>query len=150
RTIKVRDGEEVSFTFRKTQHGPVMNQIAEEFTGDRPIAMSWLYTKVENRILEGLKGLSHATDIGEFKAALPSIHAPGLNVMYGDARGNIGWWATAKLYRMPDSLSTKFILDGSSGQEEPLHFLDFSQNPSAVNPPWRYAYPATNQPESVA
>jgi penicillin amidase len=27
--------------------------------------------------------------------------------------------------------------------------LDFSQNPSAVNPEWNYVYSANNQPEAV-
>ena len=150
RTIKVKDGEDVSFTYRMTHHGPVMNHIAADLSQQRPVSMSWLYTKVESRIMDALYGMSHATNIREFKSALPMIHAPGLNVMYGDARGNVGWWATAKLYRMPDSLSTKFILDGASGREEPLHFLDFAENPSAVNPPWGYVYSANNQPDSIA
>jgi penicillin amidase len=70
--------------------------------------------------------------------------------MYGDAEGNVAWWATAKLYQMPDSVSTKFILDGTSGEDEPLRYLDFSENPSAVNPPWNYVYSANNQPDSIA
>jgi len=150
RTIKVKDGEDVIFTYRKTDHGPVMDQISRDFPAERPIAMSWLYTKEESQIMDALYGVAHATDLRGFKAALPKIHAPGLNFMYGDARGNVAWWATAKLYQMPDSLSTKFILDGSSGKEEPLRYLDFSENPSAVNPPWEYVYSANNQPDSIA
>ena len=150
RTIKVKGGEDVSFTYRKTDHGPVMDQISNDFPGESPIAMSWLYTKVESRIMEALYDVTHATNLREFKEALPKIHAPGLNFMYGDARGNVAWWAAAKLYQMPDSLSTKFILDGSSGKEEPLRYLDFSENPSAVNPPWDYVYSANNQPDSIA
>lgn len=150
RTIKVKGGEDVAFTFRKTRHGPLMNHISEDFPGETPIAMSWLYTQVENQVVDALHGLGHASNIREFKSALPKIHAPGLNVMYGDARGNVAWWATAKLYQMPDSLSTKYILEGSTGTEEPLRFLDFSENPSAVNPPWNYVYSANNQPDSIA
>jgi penicillin amidase len=44
------------------------------------------------------------------------ISAPGLNVMYGDAKGNIAWWATGKLYKHNDGVETHFILDGSSGK----------------------------------
>jgi len=57
---------------------------------------------------------------------------------------------TAKLYQMPDSLSTKFVLDGTSGKEEPLRYLDFSENPMAENPSWNYVYSANNQPDSIA
>lgn len=148
--IKVKDGENVSFTYKKSRHGPILNGIANQVTGDRPIAMSWIYTKIENKVLDALYEISHASNIEEFKSALPKIHAPGLNIMYGDAVGNVAWWATAKLYEMPDSLSTKFVLDGASGKEEPLRYLDFSENPQAVNPPWNYVYSANNQPDSIS
>lgn len=148
--IKVKDGEDVSFTYQKTQHGPVLNHIADQISGERPVAMSWIYTQQKNEVMDALYGLSHATNLEEFKSALPKIHAPGLNVMYGDAKGNVAWWATAKLYQMPDSVSTKFILDGTSGKEEPIRYLDFSENPSAENPDWHYVYSANNQPDSIA
>jgi acyl-homoserine lactone acylase PvdQ len=32
-----------------------------------------------------------------FKRGVALISAPGLNVMYGDAKGNVAWWATGKL-----------------------------------------------------
>lgn len=150
KTIKVKDGEDVSFTYKKTHHGPVLNNIADQISEEKPVAMSWIYTKPKNMVMHALYGLSHASNMKEFKNALPNIHAPGLNVMYGDAQGNVAWWATAKLYEMPDSLSTKFILDGTSGKEEPLRYLDFSENPMAENPPWNYVYSANNQPDSIA
>ncbi len=150
KTIKVKDGEAISFSYKKTHHGPVLNTIADQISGERPVAMSWIYTKPKNQVLHALHGISHAKNIEEFKECLPKIHAPGLNIMYGDAEGNVAWWATAQLYQMPDSLSTKFILDGTSGKEEPLRYLDFSENPSATNPPWNYVYSANNQPDTIA
>ncbi len=148
--IKVKDAETISFMYKKTRHGPVMNGVAKQVSGEIPIAMSWVYTKEKNEVMDALYGMTHAKDIDGFKAALPKIHAPGLNVMYGDADGNVAWWASAKLYTMPDSVSTKFILDGASGRQEPLGYLDFSKNPSAINPPWNYVYSANNQPDSIA
>ena len=148
--IKVKDAEPVSFTYKKTRHGPVMNGIAKQVSGEIPIAMSWVYANEKNEVMDALYGMTHAKDIDGFKAALPKIHAPGLNVMYGDAKGNVAWWASAKLYTMPDSISIKFVLDGTSGKQEPLGYLDFSKNPSAINPPWNYVYSANNQPDSIA
>ncbi len=150
KTIPVKDGESIVFDYKKTRHGPVLNGIAKQIKGERPIAMSWMYTNWENRVLEALFGISHATNLNEFKEALPKIHAPGLNVMYGDAQGNVAWWAAAQLYLMPDSISTKFVLDGTLGNQKPTKYLDFSQNPSAINPPWNYVYSANNQPDSIA
>ncbi|TMU56708.1 penicillin acylase family protein [Flagellimonas algicola] len=148
--IKVKDAEPISFTVRKTRHGPLVNNVAKQIKGDTPIAMSWIYTQNKNKVLDAVYEMSHASNLEEFEGALPKIHAPGLNVMYGDAEGNVAWWATAQLYQMPDSVSTKMVMDGASGKDEPVRYLDFSENPSAINPPWNYVYSANNQPDSIA
>ncbi|ADV50899.1 Acyl-homoserine-lactone acylase [Cellulophaga algicola DSM 14237] len=149
KTIKVKDADAVAFTYKKTIHGPVLNGIADQIVGDKPIAMSWVYTRVENKTLNAFNSIVHANALNDFKKALAGIHAPGLNIMYGDAKGNIAWFATAKLYQMPDSINTKFVLEGSSGAQEPLRYLDFEENPHAINPPWNYVYSANNQPDSI-
>ena len=69
--------------------------------------------------------------------------------MYGDAKGNVAWWATGKLYKHQAGVNPNFILEGASGKEDIKEFLDFSKNPSAVNPKWNYVYSANNQPEPV-
>ncbi|MCL6265770.1 penicillin acylase family protein [Flagellimonas myxillae] len=148
--IEVKDADPVSFTIKKTRHGPVVNKVVKDIEGDTPIAMSWIYTQKKNEVMDAVYEMSHAANLEQFKGALPKIHAPGLNVMYGDAEGNVGWWATALLYQMPDSVSTKMIMDGASGKDEPIRYLDFSENPSAINPPWNYVYSANNQPDSIA
>lgn len=150
KSINVKDAEDVVFTYKKTRHGPIVNDLMSGIRQERPIAMSWIYTQLENRVMDAVYGISRATNLEEFKTALPNIHAPGLNVMYGDAAGNVGWFASAKLYQMPDSTQTKFILDGTSGKDERLRYLDFSENPQAVNPPWNYVYSANNQPDSIS
>ena len=150
KTIKVKDSEEVSFTFKKSVHGPILNGIADQVSGDRPIAMYWVYTQMENKIMDALYGLSHANNLKEFKRALPNIHAPGLNIMYGDAEDNIGWFAAAQLYEIPDSVNTKMVYEVGEGLPMERKLLDFKENPQAVNPPWNYVYSANNQPDSVA
>jgi penicillin amidase len=148
-SIAIKGENEVSFTYRKTSHGPLMNDLAEQLSPEKPVSMSWIYTKRKNELLHVLYGMSHARDLEAFRSSLPGLHAPGLNVMYGDAKGNVAWWASARLYRMPDSLNTKFILNGGSGAEEPMGDYDFAENPQAINPPWDYVYSANNQPEPV-
>ncbi|MCM4153651.1 penicillin acylase family protein [Arenibacter sp. N53] len=149
KTIKVKGKKDVMFTYKKSNHGPILNGIADQVKDKRPIAMSWIYTKMENKILDALYGMSHAQNLSEFRESLPNIHAPGLNMMYGDAMGNVAWFATAKLYEMPDSTNTKFILEGSLGKDEPIRYLDFSENPMAINPSWNYVYSANNQPDTI-
>ena len=150
KTIQIKDKDAVTWSYKKTHHGPILDTIANQIAGDRPISMSWIYTKSENKVLDALDEISHAGNMNEFKKALPKIHAPGLNIMYGDKEGNVAWWASAKLYQMPDSAQTKLIMDGSTGAYEPMRYLDFEENPSAVNPLWNYVYSANNQPDSIA
>ena len=49
-------------------------------------------TQVENHLLKAIYRMSTARNKEDFKKGVSMIHAPGLNVMYGDAKGNIGWW----------------------------------------------------------
>jgi penicillin amidase len=56
---------------------------------------------------------------------------------------------TGKLYKHNDGVDTHFILDGSSGKDDITEYMDFSKNPSAVNPEWNFVYSANNQAEAV-
>jgi penicillin amidase len=149
RTIKVKDEEDVLFSFKKTKQGPVLNGIANQVSGKRPMSMWWAYTKNKNEVIEALFEMASATDIQAVEKALPKIHAPGLNIMYGDAKGNIAWWATAKLYEIPDGVHTKFVQENSSDFSRDRKYLPFPENPQAINPPWNYVYSANNQPDTI-
>ena len=149
KTIKIKDEADTTFTVKVSKHGPIMNGLISHMDDDRPIAMHWLYTQLNNEQLNVSYEMSHAKSLTKFRDAVAKIHAPGLNVMYGDAKGNIAWFASAKLYQLRDSLSSKLYLDGASGNDEITEFLPFNENPQAVNPSWNYVYSANNQPDSV-
>lgn len=150
KSFAVKDGDSIAFSYLRSNLGPVVNGVVDALGEQPPVSMSWTYTQGENRLLEALFGISHANDMGSFEQAVSLIHAPGLNVMYGDARGNVAWWAAARLYRLPDSVETKTLIDGRSagpGFRRPVSFRD---NPKSVNPPWGYVYSANNQPDSTS
>ena len=149
KTIKIKDDKDSTFQVKVSKHGPIMNGLISHLIDERPIAMHWLYTQLENEMLDVSYRISHSKSIHDFKQAVSKIHAPGLNVMYGDADDNIAWFASAKLYQLRDSLSTKTYLNGTSGRDEITEILDFSENPKAINPKWNYVYSANHQPDSV-
>ncbi len=149
KNIKVKGEADVTFSYKKTKRGPVLNGIADQVTGERPISMWWTYTQNKNAVIDALHEMSTAVSLKEVENALPKIHAPGLNIMYGDAEGNVAWWATAKLHRIPDSVHTKFIQESTTAYPADKTYLDFAENPQAVNPPWNYVYSANNQPDSI-
>lgn len=149
KTIKIKDTSDVVLTVKSSRHGPIMNDLLERLDRKNPIAMLWTYTNQPIQILDAVYGLSHAKSKDDFKKAVQLVAAPGLNVMYGDAKGNVAWWATGKLYKHNPGVNTHLILDGSSGKEDIVEYLDFSKNPSAENPEWGYVYSANNQPEAI-
>ena len=148
--IKVKDQKDLQFNFKTSRHGPIISGALGTVSDTSPVAISWIYTQVENHLLKAIYRMSTARNKEDFKKGVSMIHAPGLNVMYGDAKGNIGWWATGKLYKFNPHVNSKFILDGASARDDKIAFLDFSENPMAENPPWNYVYSANNQPDSIA
>ncbi|MFV5691181.1 penicillin acylase family protein [Flavobacterium sp. LT1R49] len=149
KTIKVKDSVDVVLNVKVSRHGPIMNDLIDGLNKNKPIAMSWIYTQQPIQILDAVYRLSHAKSITDFQKGVALIAAPGLNIMYGDAKGNVAWWATGKLYKHNKGVNTNFILDGANGKDDITAYLDFSKNPSAVNPNWNYVYSANNQPEPI-
>ena len=149
KTIKVKNGEDIKLKVRFSNHGPIMNDVISTLKDKTPVAMHWMYTQYQIKTLKAMYTMSHANNIQEFQKGVSLIHAPGLNVMYGDADNNIAWWAAGKLYRFNEGVNPRFVLDGASGNDDPIKYLDFSKNPQAINPPWGYVYSANNQPDSI-
>ncbi|WP_435264179.1 penicillin acylase family protein [Tenacibaculum sp. nBUS_03] len=148
--IKVKGDKDTTYQVKVSKHGPIMNGLIEFLDDSRPIAMQWIYTKLNNELLDLSYKMSHANSLSDFKKGARKLHAPGLNIMYGDAKNNIAWFASGKLYKYRDSLNTKLILDGASGKDEILSYLDFEENPQSINPKNNYVYSANNQPDSIA
>ncbi len=150
--IPVKGMDPVTFEVRESVHGPIMNDVIPEIgrLTDNPVASWWVYVLEPTRALEATYKLSHAENIQEVEAAAKLIHAPGLNVMYGDKSGNIAWWASAKLPIRPIHVNSKVFLDGTNSQDEPTGWIPFEENPMAVNPASGFVASANNQPDTLS
>ncbi len=149
KTIKVKDTLSVKLNIKKSIHGPIMNGLINNIKSKNPVAMSWIYTQQKNQSIEAVYKLSHAKNANDFYANIALISSPGLNIMYGDAKGNIAWITSGKLYKVPTSVNPNLILDGANGVDDKKEFINFSKNPHSINPPWNYVATANNQPEAV-
>jgi len=146
-TIGVKGGEPVDFELRRTHLGPVIDaEIDSAFR--QPLAMHWVFTDRLNELPSVLYRLNYSRDLKDFRDALRNLHAPGLNIMYGDSSGNYAWFASAQLHRLNDSVSPKFVLDTHSRIRHGGNILDFDFNPQSINPPVGYVYSANNAPAS--
>ena len=150
KTIKIKGAPDSTFTVKISRHGPIMNSLLKQIDDERPIAMQWIYKKTDNQIIDVGYQISHAKSLHDFKEGAKLLHAPGLNMMYGDAKDNIAWIASGKLYKYRDSINTKLYLDGASGKDEILSYIDFEDNPQSINPASNYVYSSNNQPDTIA
>ena len=144
--IQVKGAEPVTLTLRRSPHGPIINDALGNAAGKTPIAMWWAFLETENPILDAFYQLNRADTLAKARAAAEKIQAPGLNVMWANAQGDIGWWAAAQLPQRPAGVNPSFILDGSTGEADKLGFLPFSANPQEENPSRGYIVSANHQP----
>ncbi|WP_373494742.1 penicillin acylase family protein, partial [Aquiflexum sp.] len=151
-SIPVKGKDPVEIEIKESVHGPIMNEVVPEIAKmtDNPVASWWVYTLEPTRALEATYKMARAKSIQETENAVRLIHAPGLNVMYGDKDGNIAWWAAAKLPRRPDHINSKIFSDGSDPANDITQWIPFEENPMSINPPSGFVATSNNQPDTLS
>ena len=146
--IAVKGQAPVTLVLRQSPHGPIVNDALGSGVGKTPIAMWWAFLESQNPILEGFYQLNRADTLAKARGAAAKIQAPGLNVVWANAKGDIGWWAAAQLPKRPAGVRPWFILDGSTAEADKDGFYPFSANPQEENPARGYIVSANFQPVS--
>ncbi|GAB2486540.1 penicillin acylase family protein [Algoriphagus taiwanensis] len=149
--IRVKGQDPVEWEIRETPHGPIINPVVKEIADltSNPVSSWWVYLLEPAKSFEAVYKMNHAQSITEVAEAVALIHAPGLNIMYGDAEGNIAWWAAAKLPIRGKKAHSKIIADGSDPETQPKGWYPFEENPKSINPPSGFVASANNQPDST-
>ena len=146
--IAVKGQAPVTLTLRQSPHGPIINDMLGTTVGKAPVAMWWGFLETPNPILDGFYQLNRADTLAKVRAASAKVHAPGLNIVWANAKGDIGWWAAALLPKRPAGAKPTFILDGSTAVADKEGFYPFSANPQEENPARGYIVSANFQPVS--
>lgn len=146
--IAVKGQAPVTLVLRQSPHGPIVNDALGNSVGKTPIAMWWAFLESQNPILEGFYQLNRADTLAKARSGASKIQAPGLNVVWANAKGDIGWWAAAQLPKRPAGVRPWFILDGSTTEADKDGFYPFSSNPQEENPARGYIVSANFQPVS--
>lgn len=146
--IAVKGQAPVTLTLRQSPHGPIINDMLGSTVGKAPVAMWWGFLETPNPILDGFYQLNRADTLAKVRAAAAKVHAPGLNIVWANAKGDIGWWASALLPKRPAGAKPAFILDGSTAMADKDGFYPFSANPQEENPARGYIVSANFQPVS--
>ncbi|GAB4212986.1 MAG: penicillin acylase family protein [Rhodoferax sp.] len=152
--IKVKGAPDVNLTVQSSPHGPLIHEAMadtlKETQGDTPIALWWTFLQADNPLLQAFYALNRADTLAKARAAARQIAAPGLNIVWANARGDIGWWAAARLPIRYLDVNPSFILDGSTGEADKLGWFRFSDNPQEENPARGYIVSANQQPISTS
>ncbi len=148
--IKVKGGKSIKFLIQRSPHGPIISDAFKDTlgktAGSAPVAMWWTFLETDNPVMQAFYDLNRANTLPKAREAASLIHAPGLNVVWANAAGDIGWWAAAKLPVRPLNVNPAFILDGSTPEADKLGFYRFSDNPQEENPQRGYIVSANHQP----
>uniref|UniRef100_UPI004047BC72 penicillin acylase family protein n=1 Tax=Algoriphagus sp. TaxID=1872435 RepID=UPI004047BC72 len=149
--IQIKGQESVAQVIKETIHGPIMNAVVKEIQAltPNPVSSWWVYLLEPTRALEAVYQINHAQTMQDVADAAALIHAPGLNIMYGDSSGNIAWWAAAKLPIRGEGVHSKIFADGSDLAAQPRGWHPFTENPQSINPASGFVASANNQPDST-
>jgi penicillin amidase len=120
------------------------------------------------RELETFRLLNRARNLADFKAALQFFDVGSQNFIYGDIRGNIGYFTSGEVPLREDlqggginGAPPWFIRNGQGGNEwirkenpgpsdgTSYEYLPFSELPQVVNPPSGFVVNANNDPAGV-
>lgn len=154
----------VALIVPRRNNGPIVN-----FDPATGVAISVQYTGFgPTRELETFRLLNRAHNVDDFVAALQFFDAGSQNFIYGDIRGNIGYFATGEVPLREDLQANTvngappwFIRNGRGGNEwirntspgptdgSGYEHLPYAEMPQVINPPAGYVVNANNDPAGV-
>jgi penicillin amidase len=145
-TIQVRGDSDISLRIRLTHHGPIVSDIVTPLQkAHYPFvaSMRWTGFEIDDQI-EAFNKIDRAENWEQFTAGVREFAVPGQNFVYGDVKGNIGYWCGVRL-PIRGRQSSLFPLPGWDINAEWKGFVPFHQLPHLYNPPEGYIATANNK-----
>jgi penicillin amidase len=138
-TLKVKGASDIEFDVELTSLGPVINEVLK-VTGSDPIALYWVYTMPENKPMSTIFNMYRAESMQALEDAMSEHWAPGLNLLYADAEGNIAQWAFGRYIKRPTGNNGLVMVDGTKAELLPQGVYPFEHNPRIINPQSGYLF----------
>jgi penicillin G amidase len=144
--IPVRGDTTEILHVRATGHGPIVTDIRTPLNQAQPpfvASMRWVGAEIDDQAGAFLK-INRAHNWNEFTQGLRAFSLPGQNFVYGDARGNIGYYCAA---RLPIRGSKQGLLPvpGWERSNDWTGFVPFDQLPHILNPSTGFVASANNK-----
>ena len=145
--IRVRGDTLHYVVVRSTHHGPIVTDITTMLKkAEYPFvaSMRWTGSDISDPI-DAFNKINKAKNWDEFIAGVKLFAGPGQNFVYGDAKGNIGYWCGVKLPIRSRANSPTLPLPGWEKGTEWQGFVPFEKLPHLFNPPEGYIATANNK-----
>ncbi len=96
--IPVRGGMSQNITIRETHYGPVVTELVPDVQPGQEVAVKRVpLCETERETIQAAFTMMRAGDVHEFSEALQDWRFPSVNMVFGDANGEIGYWAIAAI-----------------------------------------------------
>lgn len=146
--IPVKGSDPVTLKVRATHHGPLVSDATPE--SPQHLALRWTGLDQGRPLAQAILELNRARNWDEFRAALSRWQLPGMNFVYADVDGNIGYQMSGAVpVRAKNDLYGLLPVSGSDGEHEWLGFVPFEELPSAQNPKGDFFASANNRPAGL-
>ncbi len=142
---------------RTGPHGPIISdvlgkQIAQS---QHALALSWTFLEGKNDLLKAfyhLNGAAHGMRDDHDAYAARWIASPGLNIIWANAKGEIGWSGAAHLRQRAANQHGHFIIAAADYDAAPVQTLDFDEtiNPYQRNPESGLLVSANHRPDTAS
>ena len=86
--------------------------------------------------IQALFGMMRSNDLGVFTKALAGWQFPAVNLLFGDRKGNVGYWlqAAIPMRSRPDVHHGAVAVDGSDSRNDWQGFIPHDLLPHVINP----------------
>ena len=129
---KAADGYGIKkIQIRKTHRGPVVSGLLKGLNTERVMTVRFApFETMHSQI--GFNHFLTATSAEQFTGALRQVNMIGLNMVFADTDGNIGWWVTGTLPNRTGGGTVPFAV--TDGKDNWNGWVPFEKKPHAVNP----------------
>jgi penicillin amidase len=145
-TIRVRGWLDREIVVRETPWGPVISdapQLAD--LGLLPLALRWTGHRPSDEI-SAMLAVSRAKSFGEFRQAFADFSLPAQNMIYADAKGNIGQLMAVQLPARDDGVPADMTTLPQASDAAWSRILGSLELPFSYNPDKGYLASANNRP----
>ncbi|QXF35448.1 penicillin acylase family protein [Photorhabdus luminescens] len=138
--IKVKNKQDVLYSVKLSDEGPVISSIEPTNRIGRDIAIKWPALMPRDKSVQALITLGYANNWEEFKLSLSEYVAPAQNFLYADIKGNIGYYLAARI-PIRNNIDPRFPVNSGGWTE----YIPFNEMPHVLNPEKGYIVSANNK-----